>query len=210
MADGYARTHRSVSGPLGEEWGAPPAAVDEILDRFLFPYVGPESVVAEVGVGGGRIAVRVAPRVGRLYGFDISPEMLRAARTALADRDNVELVLLRSPELPGDLDEGVDFVYAFATFLHLDLHVMWRYFREFARVLRPGGHAFVHTATITTPGGWERFAAQRTFSVEGFYFVSPEIVQTLAVRAGLTPVEDSAPDEANAYLNRDYFALFRR
>jgi SAM-dependent methyltransferase len=211
MAEGYVRTSsRAGEEPLGREWGAPPEDVAAILDEYVFPYIGPASVVAEIGVGGGRIAVRVAPRVRRFYGFDISPGMLRAARDVLADRDNVELVLLDEPRLPRKLAAEVDFAYSFATFLHLDLHMMWRYFAEMTRVLRPGGHAFVHTATITTPGGWDRFASQETYSVLGFYFVSPEIVQTLAAHAGLTPVKASEPDERNAYLNRDYFALFRR
>jgi SAM-dependent methyltransferase len=148
--------------------------------------------------------------VSRLYGFDISPAMLVAARTALAQNHNVELRLLDGPALSDELEGEVDLAYAFATFLHLDLHMMWRYFREFARVLHPGGHAFVHTATITTPDGWARFAGQERYAVAGFYFVSPEIVRTLGSRAGLTLVRESSEDPDNPYLNRDHFALFRK
>jgi SAM-dependent methyltransferase len=212
MADGYVRTRGHDPGglPLGQEWGAPAVAVDAILEEFVFPFVSTDSVIVEVGVGGGRIAARVAPRVSRFYGFDISPGMLAAARTALAQQANVELRRLERPALPAELEGAVDFAYAFATFLHLDLHMMWRYFREFARVLRPGGHAFVHTATLTTPDGWALFASQERYSVEGFYFVSPEIVRTLASHAGLTLVRESSADPDNAYLNRDHFALFRK
>jgi SAM-dependent methyltransferase len=212
MAEGYVRTRGRGTGdvPLGQEWGAPAVAVDAILDEFVFPFVSTDSVALEVGIGGGRIAARVAPRVSRLYGFDISPAMLVAARTALAQNHNVELRLLDGPALSDELEGEVDLAYAFATFLHLDLHMMWRYFREFARVLHPGGHAFVHTATITTPDGWARFAGQERYAVAGFYFVSPEIVRTLGSRAGLTLVRESSEDPDNPYLNRDHFALFRK
>jgi SAM-dependent methyltransferase len=210
MAESYVRKSSPGSEPLGQEWGAPPQDVDQILESFLFPFVGTESIVAEIGVGGGRIAARVAPRVARFYGFDISPAMLRAAHTSLGAFANVELTLLREPKLPEALAGSVDFIYSFATFLHLDLHLMRRYFEEMAFVLRPGGHAFVHVASVTTPDGWARFASQDSFSVFGFYFVSPELVQTLAGRMGFSLVKGSQPDPNNAYLNRDYFAVFRR
>jgi SAM-dependent methyltransferase len=211
MATGYARRHGGEGqSPLGEEWGASPEEVEEILVRFLYPYLGPTDIVAEIGVGGGRIAERVAPRVERLHVFDISPRMLDAARLRLAGFGNVEFTLQTESALPPKLSGSLDVVYSFATFLHLDLHTMWRYFQEMARVLRPEGHAFVHTATITTPRGWQRFVSQEEFSVFGFYFVSPEIVQTLASRAGLRAVDASESQEDNAYLSRDYFAVFRR
>jgi ubiquinone/menaquinone biosynthesis C-methylase UbiE len=41
------------------------------------------TVAAEIGVGGGRIASRVAPRVKSLVAFDISEEMLKRAKAAL-------------------------------------------------------------------------------------------------------------------------------
>ncbi len=211
MANGYVRRH-GVEGhrPLGDEWGGSPEEVEEILVRFLYPYLGPTHIAAEIGVGGGRIAERVAPRVERLHAFDISPRMLDAARLRLAGFGNVEFTLQTESALPLKLSGSLDVVYSFATFLHLDMHTMWRYFQEMARVLRPEGHAFVHTATITTPRGWQRFASQEEFSVFGFYFVSPEIVQTLASHAGLRALDASEPREDNAYLNRDYFAVFQR
>src|SRR5437899_11728214 len=132
MAEGYARRAQPGGAALGEEWSRP-EDLDEILEEFLFPFVDERSAVAEIGVGGGRVAARVLPRVAKLYAFDISPRMLRAARSALAGRGEVEYVLLREPRLPEELTGALDLVYSFATFLHLDLHMMHRYIAETAR-----------------------------------------------------------------------------
>ena len=96
-------------GVLGDEWGTP-TDVATVLEDFVYPSLQPVHTVVEIGVGGGRIAAAVAPRVSKLYGFDISREMLKRARQAVPA--NVELVLLHSPELPRDLSGSIDFAYA--------------------------------------------------------------------------------------------------
>jgi SAM-dependent methyltransferase len=49
--------------------------------RLGFP--GSDLVVAEIGVGGGRIAARVYENVGHLYAMDIAEEMIRQAKESL-------------------------------------------------------------------------------------------------------------------------------
>jgi hypothetical protein len=68
QSDTY-RTH------LGDEWGRK-ADVDSIVEEYIYPFIGKESIVAEIGVGGGRIASRVAGYVKQLHCFDISSEMI--------------------------------------------------------------------------------------------------------------------------------------
>ena len=194
---------------LGDEWGRP-SDVDEIVEAFVYPFVGERSVAAELGVGGGRIALKVVDRVRRLYALDISAAMLERARGALGPRANVEYVLLEEPRLPAELTERVDFLYSFDVFVHFDLHMMRRMLGEIARVLVPAGKAFVHTTNLAAPGGWERFAGQDSYSVKGHFFVSPETVRILAERAGFRVVKSSSPDPANFYLNRDYLVVLEK
>lgn len=181
-----------------------------MLDDFVFPYVGGDDTVAEIGVGGGRIASRVAPRVRELWGFDISKGMLRRSREALAEHPNVRLVLLEEASLPTGLDTRFAFAYAFDVFPHLDLHVQYRYLRELHELLEPGGRALVHTANLRTPGGWERFASQPAPSIRGFFFVTPETVDLLAQNAGFVVERRSDVDPSNFYYRRDYLALLRK
>jgi SAM-dependent methyltransferase len=194
---------------LGDEWGRA-ADVDKIVEEYIYPYIDQNSVVAEIGVGGGRIAAKVADRCGALQCFDISPNMMERAKTHLAGRHNVNFTLLQKPELPSEATGTLDFVYSFDVFVHLDVHTMWRYFREFERVLKKNGHAFVHTANLRAPGGWERFSKQERFAVEGHYFITPDTVEVLAERAGLKIVKNSNVDSANYYFNRDYLAVLQK
>ena len=103
---------------MGDEWGRR-SDVDKIVEEYIYPYVTPQSVVAEIGVGGGRIASRVAGPVKELYALDISEEMLRTARIALANYSNVNFILLDDPVLPGKLIDRCDFSYSFDVFVHL-------------------------------------------------------------------------------------------
>jgi SAM-dependent methyltransferase len=95
-------------------------------------------------------------------------------------------------------------------FVHLDLHVQYRYLRQLHDVLEPGGRALVHTANLRTPGGWERFASQPAPTIRGFFFVTPETIDLLAERAGFVVERRSEIDPGNFYYRRDYIALLRK
>lgn len=195
---------------LGDEWGHPDH-VDAILDEFVFPYATRDTIAVEIGAGGGRVAARVAPRVKHLYCLDISSEMLKRLRVVLADRDNVSFVHVKDATFPQELiSAGADFIYSFDVFVHLDVHTMWRYVRQIGFALRPGGVAFLHTTNLVTDGGWRRFSSQHEFTLEGHYFITPEVVKTLAAHAGLTIVTEAVEDPANFYKARDYLVLLRK
>lgn len=192
---------------LGDEWGINDA--QEVVERFIFPNITKESVVAEIGSGGGRLATRVVGRVRELWCFDISSQMLKRCRNALCGHANVKYVLLEDARFPADCAETFDFLYAFDVFVHLDLHTMWKYFREIARTLRADGKALIHTAALTTPAGWARFESQAEFRPEGFYFVCPQIVQTLAEHANLKVLREIPLSPSNHY-NQDYLVLLEK
>ena len=101
--------------------------------------VSPDWSVLEIGCGIGRLLKPLSRRVARAIGVDLSEEMIRRGREYCADRDNVEL-----HRTDGSLDflrDGeLDFVYSHIVFQHLPRKAyVERYFRESARVLKPGG-----------------------------------------------------------------------
>ena len=67
--DEYA-SKRGRAGYPGDEWGTP-AAVDALVEEWIDPYVSPTTLAAEIGVGAGRIAMRIAPKVRHLTGCDV-------------------------------------------------------------------------------------------------------------------------------------------
>ena len=194
---------------LGDEWGRP-EDVDRVVGEFILPFVGAGSRVAEVGTGGGRIASRVHPQVGEFWCFDISAEMLNRARTALGDDPRLHYQLLESPRFPDELAGTFDFVYAFDVFVHLDLHMTWRYLQEFTRLVKPGGMFMVHTSNLATRGGWAFFASQERFNLSTHHFVTPNVVATMLSHLPVDVVTESSEDPENFYLGRDYLAVCRR
>lgn len=195
---------------LGDEWGNP-GHVTEILEEFVYPYTDGSTIAVEIGSGGGRVAGRLAPRVKHLYCLDVSVEMLDRLRTALADRENVSYIHVPDATLPADvLAAEPDFIFAFDVFVHLDLHTTWRYVKQIGDALRLGGHAFLHTTNLLTEPGWRRFAAQARHTLEGHYFVSPEIVRILLSRAGLRIVHEATEDASNFYKARDYLVVVQK
>jgi SAM-dependent methyltransferase len=194
---------------LGDEWGQK-KDVEEVLHSFIYPYIGKDSIVGEIGTGGGRIASQVAPRVKRFYCFDISKEMLRRVQKTLEGQEHVRYELLTGAKLPSRLNEEFDFIYSFDVFPHLDLHTIWQYMESMHRLLKRGGKAFLHTSNITAPDGWERFSTQKNYTVEGHYFISPEIVRFLAEKAGFKMIKESRLMSSNFYYNRDYLVVLEK
>ena len=106
---------------------------DDAIGRIQ---LSPSAIVADVGTGTGFVARGLAPRVGRVLGFDQAPEMLEIARRNLADVGNVEFIEAPGDDLPlpdGTLD---------AVFANMYLHHApdpAAAIAEMARVLKPGG-----------------------------------------------------------------------
>jgi len=194
---------------VGDEWSTAQDLLTVVAD-FIAPNVHAGSVAAEIGSGGGRVAIQVAPLVSELRCFDISEAMLAKAKHALREHANVSFTLLDEPRFSPEFDSVYDFLYVFDVFVHFDLHTMWRYFEEMHRMLKPEGVAFISTANLLTPGGWTRFSRQSKFTVGGFYFVSPEIVRSLIEKAGFRIIKEANVDPSNTYYNRDYLALITK
>jgi SAM-dependent methyltransferase len=113
----------SRSTPIGRRLRA--------LSRFLTA----EAVYLEVGVGDASLASAVAPHVAKVYGVDVSSEILRDARVP----PNVELVLsdgvsLQMPE------ESATIAFSDQVIEHLHPDDVYEHFASVRRALVPGGH----------------------------------------------------------------------
>jgi len=116
--------------------GFPPGVEDRVGELFAHAgRLGPASRVIEIGIGTGRIALPLAPRVGRYTGADLSAPMLGqlARKRAGLAIDPVRADVARLPFADGRFDAVVG-VHVF------HLIPRWRaVLAEAARVLAPGG-----------------------------------------------------------------------
>lgn len=107
-------------------------------------------IVGDIGCGPGHVASYLAHRGARVVGLDLSPVMCAAGgrRTSIlfCNADMTSLPI-RS--------QGLGAIVSLYAVIHLDSSGRAAAYREFARALRPGGHALVafHTSDADTPPG---------------------------------------------------------
>jgi ubiquinone/menaquinone biosynthesis C-methylase UbiE len=115
--------------------------------------------VLEIGCGTGRVTRALAGLFGEVHGVDVSGEMVRLARQALADRPNAFVHQNNGIDLAVLGDLVFDFAFSSIVFQHIpSQEVIENYVREVCRLLRPGalfkfqvqGHTQVETSLEDT------------------------------------------------------------
>jgi len=105
----------------------------------------------DIGCGTGRLCRALARHFRKVTGIDISEEMIRQAHEDNADIGNATFLRTSGRDLAPLGDATVDFCFSFIVFQHIpSKRVIRSYFREMARVLKPGGLAKVQVRG--TPG----------------------------------------------------------
>lgn len=196
VADHYA-------AELGDELRRKP------LDRAMldaFAELAGDGPVADIGCGPAHVAAYLANRGIPAVGMDLSPAMCAAARgipTAAAD---MTALPVRSGALA-----GIVCLYAV---IHLDTAHRAAAYAEFARTLRPGGHALIsfHTSDADTPtGGAKHLDAWWGHDVDlTFRYLDPAAETEAIAAAGLELVArlDRAPHDGVEHAsNRGYLLV---
>jgi ubiquinone/menaquinone biosynthesis C-methylase UbiE len=95
--------------------------------------------VIEIGCGAGRITRALSSLFGEVHAVDISEEMVRQARQALAGRPHAHVYQNNGRDLAVLGDIQADFAFSMIVFQHIpSREVIENYVREVNRLLRPG------------------------------------------------------------------------
>jgi SAM-dependent methyltransferase len=106
----------------------------------------------EVGCGPGRMTGALAERFDRVLAVDVSPAMLEQARGTVT-APNVRFAAVSGERLDGIEDATADTLVCYLVLQHLPSRaVVEGYLREFARVLAPGGEAYVQVPVLGRAG----------------------------------------------------------
>ncbi|WP_436501401.1 class I SAM-dependent methyltransferase [Actinokineospora sp. HUAS TT18] len=171
---GYDQVATRYAAELRDELAAKP------LDRGLldaFAELTRDGTVLDVGCGPGQIGAYVG---GRVVGFDLSPAMCATSAIPASAADMTALPV-RSGSVSG--------IVSYYAVIHLAAERRAAAYAEFARVLRPGGHALIafHTSDADIPtGGTKRLTQWWGHDVDlAFHYLDPDQeIAALAV-AGL-------------------------
>jgi SAM-dependent methyltransferase len=127
---------RYVPGTAGE-------IAHEHWHRYVFARAFVQGLrVLDVACGEGYGSALLGQVAAHVTGVDIDVETLDHARSAYADRANVEFIHGSAAALPLP-DASVDVITSFETIEHLEAADQPRMLAEFARVLRPDGFVIV-------------------------------------------------------------------
>jgi SAM-dependent methyltransferase len=107
----------------------------------------------EVGCGPGRMTGALAERFDEVLALDVSPAMLERARVEVPAA-NVRFEAVSGERLDGVGDASAEVLVCYLVLQHLPSRaVVLAYLREFARVLAPGGEAFVQLPVLSGSAG---------------------------------------------------------
>jgi len=125
--------------------------LDALFGRFGADPRGGTCV--EVGCGPGRMTLPLAERFDRVLALDVSPAMVAQARSAAAaaGATNVEFRVVSGERLDGVAAGIGNVLVCYLVLQHLPSKALvLAYLREFARLLAPGGEAFLQVPVLAS------------------------------------------------------------
>ena len=106
------------------------------------------SVTLDFACGHGRNTALLARHAKHIYAVDANPRAVEAATRRFAGFDrkacSIEVILNSGRDLKAIPTGVVSTLYSFDSVVHFEKRLIEIYMPEFARVMRPGGRAFIH------------------------------------------------------------------
>lgn len=128
---------------LGEEWTPNDSWKDHVVQEIMMSYIPQGGLIVEIGPGGGRWTEFLQKRATKLLVVDIAEKAIELCRARFADCTNIHYLVGDGHSIPLS-DISVDAIWSYDVFVHLNPLDARAYFREFARLLAPGGYAVIH------------------------------------------------------------------
>jgi ubiquinone/menaquinone biosynthesis C-methylase UbiE len=192
----WERRYGTKYNHLGDEWCDDGTSAREWEQRLFAhsfaPWLSPEATVVEIGPGGGKWSVKIAPRVKSLVCFDVAEAMLQRteARIEQEGLGNVSFVLGNGLDMSAIPSNSVDVVFSYDVFVHIALEDTVAYVAEIARILKDGGIVILHHAINDVRPAWDRIESHNDWYRKGntlgqYYYHSRESLQQMYERYGL-------------------------
>ena len=128
----------------GEEWTVSAQWKQSLVNDVILKYIPPESMVLEIGPGGGRWTEYLLRTARKLIAVDVSARAIDLCKNRFFAVTNGEFYLMKNIDLGFIPEKSIEVIWSFDVFVHINPEDTERYLKEFRRVLVPGGKAVIH------------------------------------------------------------------
>jgi len=145
---------------FGDQWGIPDSkttffqrinplsiaseTLAQVVETYIEPYVTPNSVVLEIGSGGGRWT-KYFLNVKETTVVELNPEFFAYLRDRFdGSASRFHFYNTTGYELDGIPTESIDFLFTFGTFVHIEPEGIQVYMTHIKRVLKQGAIGVIH------------------------------------------------------------------
>ena len=168
----------------GEEWTVGFGGAQMEWDFMVRPRIGsylPAKHILEIGPGFGVWTRLLRPLAERMTLVDLTPRCIDACRETFGKR-RMNYIVNDGRSLTGVADASIDLAFSLHSLVHADWDAMSGYIPELARVLTPGGTAFIHHSNFLEFAGEEMPGLEHGLRGND---VSAELVRDAAHEHGL-------------------------
>lgn len=103
----------------------------------------PGMSVTVIGCGYGRETLSIAPKVGRVFGIDVSERILTKAQSFLAERGVHNFTPVLVEQYKGEISATLDLVYSIVVTQHLTRDLVQDYLSSLGAKLSPSGRMLI-------------------------------------------------------------------
>jgi len=181
----------------GHEWSGPFGNTENLWNKFIFDTIKDfrGKKILEIAPGFGRITQFLSILASELIVIDLNPLCIQKTKEKLGHHVLAYFVN-DGKTLSNIKDNSQDLVFSYDSFVHMHKNVINEYLKEINRVLKPGGHGFIHHS-------WLYQGSENSFeNSAGRSNMSPEEFKKLVEFNGMEIISQS-PIKFNALNNWD-------
>src|ERR1035437_4958530 len=141
-----ANTWSQAGDEWSEWWGTPRAQWTGCLLPRVFPFL--RGRILEIAPGHGRWTQFLEAHCDSLIGIDLTPSCVEICTRRFKGNTRLEFKSNDGLTLPMVDEASIDFAFSFDSLVHAESDVVSSYVNELARVLKPGGVAFLHHSNL--------------------------------------------------------------
>ncbi len=165
----------------GLEWGDPEVSppLKYVRDHFLIPYLSSDTIMIEIGPGGGRWT-RYMLHTKQIYAVDYHQEILTELKENF-NRNNISFIKNNGADFPEIPKNSIDYIFSFGTFVHLEIDIINNYLKNMKPLLKQEANIVVQYSDKTKPLGK---------SNENFSDNNPDRMRELILSHGYSILEE--------------------